>query len=132
MTKQPISLCHDLLNDYLFDQLDLDRRIEVETKLANDPDLAAKVAGYRARILALKKLAELRLDADVPDNLTAIVTPLLPTEDQAIQPGRFANWFSGHGHHLIDHHAGDLRHAPLSDHPERQPDLSPPRRNGSL
>ncbi len=56
----------DDLHSYIDDQLDLDRRLEVESYLSANPGLRQQIAAYRADTCALRTEATDRLSSPIP------------------------------------------------------------------
>ena len=77
MTDRPSPLSDLDLHAYVDDRLDGDRRAEVETLLAGDPDSRSRVEDYKAQTEALHDLFDGVLDEQVPAVLVESATAAL-------------------------------------------------------
>lgn len=90
MFDETVAVTDDVLTDYLFGQLELDGQIRVEHALSKNPELAAKLAGCKARMLAIQRLTEATLDPDIPASFIDALKPLLEDQRLALRPEQMA------------------------------------------
>ena len=87
-----VAITDGLLTDYLFGQLDLDGQIQVEYALSKDPELAARMAGSRAKMLAIRRLTDGTFEQTVPSVLIDALKPLLEDQNSPLRPQAMASW----------------------------------------